>query len=109
MKKLSGKMMNFDGIPIMVPNDIEDGEGFYVSYNSHSRDYGCNTTALVKGQGENFLILNGDHREAYNELIPKVYGACVGYFEKNIDQKNFRSDNPGQKMFWENEKMSIVT
>lgn len=103
--KLSGQMKRFDGIPIFVPNDTMQGDGFYVSYNNHdTRDYGSDTTALVKGQMEHFLILNGDHTEKYKELIPKGYDACVEYFKNNIEQKNFRSDEVGQKFVWPWEK-----
>ena len=96
--KISGQMKNFDGIPIMVPNDVISGDGFYVSYNSRDTEfYGCDTTALVKGQMENFLILNGDHTEKYIELIPKGYDACVEYFKENIELKNFGSDKVEDK------------
>ena len=60
-------MTTFNGIPVVIPNktdDVDTGSPhWYVSYNNYStRDYGCDTTALVLGQGEYFIILNGDHR-----------------------------------------------
>lgn len=82
---------------VSVPNQIVQGTDFYISYNDVDTDssmYGCDTTALVIGQMDNFYILNGDHREAYAPLIPQGLEACLAYFVANVDQVNKRSDNP---------------
>jgi hypothetical protein len=84
MKQKRG-YMNIDGHMVFIPNSIMDGDGFYVSYNDHDRSvYGCDTTALVVGQMQEFYILNGDHRVGYLPLIEKGFDACMGYFRANI-------------------------
>lgn len=86
------------GMPAFLPtpNDVVDGDGFYVSFNCVDLSiYGCETTALVVGQMQAFYILNGDHRAAYAPLIPEGFEACMDYFMANIDQINARSDRPG--------------
>jgi hypothetical protein len=75
------------------PNTTTHGDGFYISYNNiDGHIYGGDTTALVWGQMQNFLILNGDHRKGYQPLISAGYDACVAYFRDNIAQINKRSD-----------------
>jgi hypothetical protein len=82
-------------VPVTVPNDTIDGDGFYVSYNCRDEAiYGCDTTALVFGQMQAFYILNGDHMAAYADLIVDGFDACMAYFEEHIDQINKRSDQP---------------
>jgi len=62
-------------------------EGFYISYNNYDIGiYGCATTALVWGQMMYFMILNGDHRKAYEELTPLGFEACYDYFKANRNQ-----------------------
>ncbi len=76
-----------------TPNTTFDGDGFYVSYNDVDVGaYGADTTALVRGQMEQFLILNGDHRSAYRRLVPMGWSACLDYFLANQDRVNKRSD-----------------
>jgi hypothetical protein len=76
-----------------APNSILSGSGFHVSFNDRDLGiYGCVTTALVKGQMESFLILDGDHRKAYAGLVPQGYEACLAYFESLPDRVNKRSD-----------------
>ena len=75
------------------PNRVMNGDGFYVSYNDHDIGiYGCDTTALVLGQMQRFLILNGDHREPYAAIVDQGLNACLRYFDDNLDQANHRSD-----------------
>ena len=62
------------GVPVTIPNrtdDVETGSPhWYISYNNYDRaSYGSDTTALVLGQMEYFLILNGDHREGFRAAI----------------------------------------
>ncbi len=57
-------------VPLYVPNDVIDGDGFYVSYNAKDISiYGTDTTALVIGQMQAFYILDGNHMAAYAPLI----------------------------------------
>lgn len=83
-----------NGIPISGYNDVLENktEDFYISYLPDDRDYGCITTALVKGQMQHFYILNGDHRKEYAELISKGFDSCLDYFRKNIELKNKYSE-----------------
>lgn len=80
---------------LQPPNDVVNGDGFYVSYNRIDTSvYGCDTTALVRGQMEAFYILDGDHRAGYALLVPEGFEACMGYFEANIERINARSERP---------------
>ena len=94
---MTGRMENFNGVPIFVSNDTFDlkEDGCYVSYNTNSiRGYGCNTTALVRMDGikpTKFLILNGNHTREYYEL--GNYEDCVEYFKSHLDQQNILSEN----------------
>ena len=45
---------------------------WYISHLVYSEDYGCETTALVIGQMEYFIILEGDHRDKFAELMAIV-------------------------------------
>jgi len=81
------------GFPVMVPNTVIDAGDFYISYNDYDTDiYGSDTTALVLGQMEKFLILNGDHREQYSSLLSSGFVACFNYFKNNVESINKRSD-----------------
>lgn len=82
-------MMNLPK-PNHIINDYTD---YYVSYNNVDTDpdlYGCDTTAIVLGNMEKFLILNGDHR---GQLKGKPIEFAIQYFKDNIDLKNFRSES----------------
>lgn len=83
-----------NGIPVTIPNMVIQGNGFYVSYNSHDTTiYGCDTTALVTEiPNLHFYILNGDHREAYQELIPKGISNCIDYFKEHIEHTSKYSE-----------------
>jgi len=90
---MTGRAMNLGGVPIFVPNDVLPGEGFHISYNDRdTRTYGDVTTALVVGENEKFLVLNGNHIEEYRPLIEKGLEACLEYFKANIDKKNKYSE-----------------
>lgn len=94
---MSGKTVYFDGIPVFVPNDIVADKGdFYISYNSYDTAiYGDKTTALVLGNQVGFLILNGDHREQYKQIISSGGGLdeCLSYFRNNKALKSKYSDD----------------
>lgn len=82
-------------IPIRVPNDVIDGDGFYVSYNDvDAAIYGSDTTALVIGQMQAFYILDGNHMAAYAPLIEQGLEACLGYFASRPELVNAKSDAP---------------
>ena len=68
-------------------NEVLDGEDFLISYNLRpwqgvsffKSDTGGAETALVKDNV--FLILNGDYRKQYEELVPKGFEACKAFFD----------------------------
>ena len=89
---MTGQMMNYNGVPLMTPNDVTPRKGFFISYNDRDvRVYGSDTTALVVGNMEKFLILNGNHVKAYSEFGEDL-DACLGYFKRNVHQLNKHSD-----------------
>lgn len=106
MKTLKPRLEMLEGVPIPVRNTVimcdEDKliewngktyEGFYVSYNNCDiAEYGDVTTALVLGQMQRFYILNGNHLDAYKQLIDKGFGACYEYFMQHESQINTLSD-----------------
>lgn len=103
MKPSTAHIMTFDGIPVMIPNktdDIDTGSPhWHISYNNRDvADYGSDTTAIVLGQSEYFIILNGDHRDGLRqaidnkELFDTKLGVCLDYARNHRDQLNFRSD-----------------
>lgn len=95
----------FDGIPIVIRNEVTEGVDHYISYHPWSADYGSDTTAFVtqtfrgktneKGQkiapSSSFYILNGDHRAglAACEDTPTK----VKYLMDNEHLKNHISDD----------------
>ncbi len=108
---------NIDGISVYVPNTVsffskekfyvkdfeKEYEGFYISYNPSSKDYGSDTTALVLGQMEAFLILNGDHRENYylanqEGSFEKVYEY---YINSDCINKEFTDTKESLEKFYE--------
>jgi len=86
---------------IPTPNSINiNEEHWHVSYNNQIAIYGTDTTALVLGQLEYFIILNGDHRKGFQNAIDSrkcrlsvtKLGACLAYARSNKDALNKRSD-----------------
>ncbi len=77
----------------LMPNRVRSFDGFHVSYNNSSSDYGCPTTALVLG-GRVFLILNGDHA---GDLIEAAelggLQGCMYLFIERIASANSRSEH----------------
>jgi hypothetical protein len=92
------------GVPFIVPNRTGDVDTrsphWYISYNDcDTRVYGSDTTALVIGQGEYFLILNGDHRGGFNKALEydekttdSGLSRCLHYVRDNRDKLNKFSD-----------------
>ena len=99
MSTVSTQIIN--GLPVttynVVPIEILEKvkykgkiyNGFYISYNNYDVDiYGSDTTALVLGQMEEFLILNGDHIEGYRKLSGLPFSEYLNYFRKNEKYMN---------------------
>lgn len=82
----------YNGMPILIPNVIFiENEDFYVSYNKKDKKiYGSDTTAIVLADMSKFYILNGDHSK---NLMGLNLNDCLEYFRKNIELKNFYSDD----------------
>lgn len=70
-------------------NCVLDADGFFISY-------APDTSGNMFGAGDNdggpemalfkdgvYLILNGDHRSAYENLVEKGYDACRAYYDEN--------------------------
>jgi len=80
--------------PNFMPNLITDFKDFHISYNNLDIDtYGDVTTAIVIGDMQHFLILNGNHRDELKQIATKGgLKACLKYFSKNIKLANKYSD-----------------
>jgi len=62
------------------PNVTASFEGFGLSYNRSSANYGSDTTAIVL-RGRVFLLLNGDHGEAlHKKAAENGITGCIDYF-----------------------------
>ena len=88
---MSGKTVNYNGVPLYTPNDVVESKGFYISYNDRDkRIYGDVTTALVDNDMTKFLILNGNHVNEYNKIIANngKYEDCIKYFLENSNLIN---------------------
>ena len=92
----SANGLSFQRCPVtrqLMPNRVRSFDGFHVSYNNSSSDYGCPTTALVLG-GRVFLILNGDHA---GDLIEAAelggLPGCMDLFIERIASANSRSEH----------------
>lgn len=97
---MTGQMMNCGGTPLFIPNDVAvETPEFYISYNDRDvSSYGDVTTALVLTENGNpvkFLILNGNHINAYKEIVAKggSYTECLAYFKSNLDKQSKFSEN----------------
>ncbi len=88
-------------------NETLQGEGFYISYNPNPSAapgmeiwsmFGDNTkeeTALCfndKGR-DKFLVLNGDFRNQYAELVPQGLQACIDLYFANPERHSEWSSN----------------
>lgn len=73
---------------------LQESKDFYVSYSFDSRQYGCYTTALVIGNMQMFLIIEGDHREQLKDFVKRgSLRSCLEYFEVNKHLKVKFSDS----------------
>jgi hypothetical protein len=73
-------------------NEVLEGDGFYLSYNP-ATDVGPET-ALVCWEKSAFFLLLGDYRQAYAELAPQGWEACLAFF---------RAQPEGQRSPWSDE------
>ena len=112
---MTGKILNCNGIPIVIPNDITyETTDFYISYNDRDTHiYGDVTTALVvtkKGQSPTFLILNGNHCEEYKKIIANAGGyiACLDYFKNHHNQQSKYSENWNERLIYKDGKLIII-
>lgn len=95
------------GVPVLTPNIVvaqRDEEvcvggkvygGWYVSYNNCDTGvYGCDTTAIVIGQMEKFLVLNGNHCEPILEAMktPNPLTSAIAYFRSHKEEWSKFSD-----------------
>lgn len=89
-------MFTHGTIPIInqrTTNSVAGFEGFHLSYNPSSVDYGSDTTAFVIKQSL-FLILNGDHKTDMHAAAEAggIMGA-LDYFIANIGRANYRGSH----------------
>lgn len=90
------------GQPNSTDDVNTDSKHWYISYNAYDVSiYGDRTTALVLGQMEYFLILNGDHRKAFKKILETPIEerkwktglhCCLDYVRKNKSKLNEKSD-----------------
>ena len=69
---------------------VINGPGFHLSYKPSDAGYCSNTTAIVLGDQECFLILNGNH---LGVLYDKSLEECVNYFFDNVRLVNRSSEH----------------
>lgn len=56
------------------------GDGWMVSYKAHSSDSDKPETALIDRRTENFYMLSGDHRTAYEAVAPEGWDALFALY-----------------------------
>lgn len=77
----------------MSPNQTKNYEGFHLSHNRRTSDYGCETTSIVL-KDRVFFVLNGDHRDALcNAADTGGVQACMDYFMEHIAEANKLSEH----------------
>jgi hypothetical protein len=104
LSKRTSHHQTLGGVPCLIPNKTDEvktgSKHWYISYNNHDiGDYGSDTTALVLGQMEYFIVLNGDHRKQFQEVIDDHSECwktglkkCLDYVRKNKKKLNKMSD-----------------
>lgn len=91
-------MFTYQNVPLIntrTPNSAMHLNDFYLSYNDRDIGwYGCDTTAIVVGQMQLFLILNGDHRNPLSEVaLSEGLQGCIDYFVDHINLANHASEH----------------
>lgn len=85
-------MLDLNTIPDCKPtNEVSDKDGYHISFNWSSRDYGCPTTAIYIKETSQYLILCENHKEEL-EKLPNLK-ACLAYFYNNIDKAHRMSEH----------------
>jgi len=94
MNALSGLASQFcPATRALLPNRVRNFDGFHISYNAHSRDYGCSTTAMVL-QGRVFMVLNGDHASPWIAAAERQgLQGCLNYFIEHLSEANALSEH----------------
>jgi hypothetical protein len=78
---------------VRAPNVARSFGEFSISYNSHTSDYGCDTTAIVLC-GRVFFVLNGNHAvQLCLAASSNGIEGTIQYFIENIAQANHRSEH----------------
>lgn len=78
---------------VVSPNISLNFYRYHLSYNSSSRDYGSDTTAIVL-EGRVFFLLNGDHAvELQSKAQSGGIDACIDYFIANLHLANKFSEH----------------
>ena len=72
-----------------MKNTIIKGKNFWISYNPNT-DCG-KETALCQDKNPQYLILLGDYKKDYEELIPKGYKACSAKFNELLSNGAIKS------------------
>lgn len=82
-----------------IDSTIKQYEGYYISYNTRDKlYYGSDTTAIVIGQMQLFLILRGDHTQNYSN---KSLAQLFQYYKDNIHLSVKSDDIKKFYLIWE--------
>ncbi|APO97762.1 hypothetical protein BI312_24435 (plasmid) [Xanthomonas citri pv. citri] len=77
----------------LATNRVRNFDRFHISYNNHTSDYGCVTTALVLDERV-FFVLNKCHvREMVDAAERDGIQGCVDLFITRIHDANERSEH----------------
>ncbi len=75
----------------LTPNVTLDCDKFHISYNTSSREYGYDTTAIVI-EDRVFFILNGNHCIPLKNISNDI-SKCIDYFIDNIHNSSKFSEH----------------
>ena len=77
-------------VEFIFPDKVLEDEkyNYYISYDSDKNSLMGEHTALVTADMRIFYMLNGDHRDAYKNLIERDYESCLEYFKANYKDVN---------------------
>ena len=77
-------------------NEVLEGNGFWISYNPCPLGSDSAETALCIGDenATSYLILNGDFRQQYAELVDKGLSECIEFYKsKKAEFQSFWSSD----------------
>ena len=66
---------------LKLSKEFIEGDGFWISFNAYT-DCGAETALVNENKKATFLILLGDYREDYRELVPKGYAKCLKKYKE---------------------------